>query len=181
MEKTIILGNVCLNNKTQILHMLCLLSRLIVAEVERQNRGLPLYRRRSQAAYIPSACPAAVWCIRGSRHMTCWSHLMKLSRKKCSGLMTEKGEPPPLQPFTCVTSFFSALLRKGRSRATFQPQTNFLLAHPPAMCAVFVCTCAEFLHCIFLNYVTQIVKRTPFPSINANSFYISVKICKNTR
>lgn len=63
--------------------------------------------------YISNSPPLFQICIicwtRFTQHMTCWSHLMKLSGNKFSSLMTERGGSTTLhsaQPFTCPSFFF---------------------------------------------------------------------------
>lgn len=57
----------------------------------------------SQAIRIPlfffSSHPLGAYnicCAHTSQHMTCWSHLMKLSGNECSSLMTEEGRTTTL-------------------------------------------------------------------------------------
>lgn len=102
----------------------------------------------SQAVYTPSSLPSfvnpracAVRCTHISQHMTCRSHLMKLSGNECSGLMTEEGGTTPattIHSLLCATGwhFFSCLhcKRKDKGHVPTQNSTSPSDTSPDAWC-----------------------------------------------
>lgn len=87
--------------------------------LQNQLHYIPLTSRLTSCLYtifLPTRLSWAcnICCTHISQHMTCRSHLMKLSGNECSGLMTEEGRTTTLHK-TTLNNHSLVLLLAGRA------------------------------------------------------------------